>query len=124
MDKVGFVEFGLQSKKEYQGFSIIYNQESSLTVIRYSVSDLFNLMAIIKNRKTVFLSEIEELTIRKNILTAQIQNNNNNGGDAMNIDSEHLINEINRIEYKLTVLGEKILEEEDKFRKWKVAMIL
>ena len=88
---------------------------------RYSESDLFNLMAIIKTKKTVYLSEIEELKMRKNILTSQIQNNNaNQASDAMNVDSDHLNNEIDLIDYKISALSEKILEEEEKFRAWKV----
>jgi len=90
-------------------------------ISRYSESDLFNLMAIIKNKKTVYLSEIEDLKMRKNILTSQIQNNNaNQPSDAMNVDSDHLNNEIDIIDYKISALNEKILEEEEKFKAWKV----
>eukprot|EP00245_Coleochaete_scutata_P005698 TRINITY_DN19444_c0_g1_i1.p1 TRINITY_DN19444_c0_g1~~TRINITY_DN19444_c0_g1_i1.p1 ORF type:complete len:343 (-),score=100.43 TRINITY_DN19444_c0_g1_i1:85-1113(-) len=101
---------------------------------KYAKSEIrFNLMAIIKNRKEVFRTELTKLESRKELLLEMLNRGQSDGpmstgGDgprAMEVDDEGMSREaiqrqLGDINLDIARLSEKIQQEDEKFGKWKV----
>ncbi|KAI3955290.1 hypothetical protein MKW92_017906 [Papaver armeniacum] len=90
---------------------------------RYSGSEIrFNLMAIIKNRKEMYTAELKDLQKRRERVLQQLSSaqaeRQVNGGSVESLNK--LLSEINM---GIESATEKILMEEDKFKKWKTENI-
>uniref|UniRef100_A0ACD5YWE2 Uncharacterized protein n=2 Tax=Avena sativa TaxID=4498 RepID=A0ACD5YWE2_AVESA len=81
---------------------------------RYSQSEIrFNLMAIIKNRKDVYTAELEELEKRREQILQDMKS-------ATATDTDEPLNAaLVEVASAIETVGEKIIMEEEKFRKWK-----
>lgn len=80
---------------------------------RYSQNEIrFNLLAVIKNRKEVYLSELKELQTRKELLMQQQQQQN-----------ADVAQELAEVRAEIENLTEKVVMEEEKFKKWKTENI-
>lgn len=81
---------------------------------RYSQSEIrFNLMAIIKNRKEVYSAELEELEKRREQI---LQENKTSATESLN-------NSLTEVISAMETVTEKMIMEEEKFKKWKTENI-
>jgi ubiquitin carboxyl-terminal hydrolase L5 len=81
---------------------------------RYSQSEIrFNLMAIIKNRKEVYSAELEELEKRREQI---LQENKTSATESLN-------NSLTEVISAIKTVTEKMIMEEEKFKKWKTENI-
>jgi ubiquitin carboxyl-terminal hydrolase L5 len=81
----------------------------------YSQSEIrFNLMGIIKNRKEVYTAELEELEKRNEQILQEMKETT---------DTESLNNSLREVVSAIETVTEKIIIEEEKFRKWKTENI-
>jgi len=82
----------------------------------YAESEIhFNLMAIVKHRKQSYTEQLELLNKQKESLESAFDQ------DAMSIDgSENSKEKLLLIDEQIATLNQKVLEEDLKFKKWKV----
>jgi ubiquitin carboxyl-terminal hydrolase L5 len=103
---------------------------------KYSKSEIrFNLMAVIKNRKDIYSVEMLNLEKRRVQILEQIKAAEAKREDAMEVDSvedeegvslaslQKLQNSLVDVESEITKVGDKIVLEDEKFRKWKTENI-
>ncbi|KAL8170691.1 hypothetical protein V2J09_022495, partial [Rumex salicifolius] len=84
---------------------------------KYSNNEIrFNLLAVIKNRKDLYTSELKELQRRRERLLQQLAGAQADRDSAKIEELDKLLSEIN---YGIEVSTEKILMEEEKFRRWR-----
>ncbi|KAG9439486.1 hypothetical protein H6P81_019651 [Aristolochia fimbriata] len=88
---------------------------------RYSRSEIrFNLMAIIKNRKEMYTAELRELQKKRDVILQQL-------GIAQAERATDTINALNKslseVNTGIEAATEKILVEEEKFKKWRTENI-
>ncbi|XP_042517231.1 ubiquitin carboxyl-terminal hydrolase 2-like isoform X2 [Macadamia integrifolia] len=89
---------------------------------RYSRSEIrFNLMAVIKNRKEIYTTELKELQRRRERIVQELSAARSDRMDNANIESlNKMLKEINSGIESATI---KILIEEEKFKKWRTENI-
>ncbi|KAH8961360.1 hypothetical protein BDL97_05G046400 [Sphagnum fallax] len=103
---------------------------------KYSKSEIrFNLMAVIKNRKDIYSVEMLNLEKRRAQILEQMKAAEAKREDAMEVDSvedeegvylaslQKLQNSLVDVESEITKVGDKIVLEDEKFRKWKTENI-
>lgn len=96
---------------------------------KYSANEIrFNLMAVIRNRKDIYLEKLKELEGQKDQLQTELAEKEVEG--AMEVDSESnsesiasLKADINEVDFGMTELMERIALEEDKLSKWRTENI-
>ncbi len=103
---------------------------------KYSKSEIrFNLMVVIKNRKDIYSVEMLNLEKRRAQILEQMEAAEAKREDAMEVDSledeegaslpslQKLQNSLVDVESEITKVGDKIVLEDEKFRKWKTENI-
>lgn len=97
---------------------------------RYSQSEIrFNLLAVIKNRKEMYTSELKELRKRREYILQKLQLAQNERSDHMYAmdDSNSVIEALNgslsEVSSSIEMVSEKLVLEEEKQKKWKVENI-
>jgi ubiquitin carboxyl-terminal hydrolase L5 len=103
---------------------------------KYSKSEIrFNLMAVIKNRKDIYSVEMLNLEKRRAQILEQMKAAEAKREDAMEVDSvedeegvslaslQKLQNSLVDVESEITKVGDKLVLEDEKFRKWKTENI-
>ncbi|XP_011629213.1 ubiquitin carboxyl-terminal hydrolase 2 [Amborella trichopoda] len=97
---------------------------------KYSKNEIrFNLMAIIKNRKEIYTTEVKELQKRREYITQQLaaaQPERSGGRTDLSTQTgviEGLKKSLADVTLGIESVTEKILMEEEKFKKWKTENI-
>ncbi|KAL9671716.1 hypothetical protein QQ045_009287 [Rhodiola kirilowii] len=90
---------------------------------RYSQNEIrFNLLAVIKNRKEVYTAEIKELRKKRERILSQLDIIR--ADKFVNEESVAALNQtLSEINSDITAVSEKIVLEEEKFKKWRTENI-
>jgi len=97
---------------------------------KYSKTEIrFNLMAIIKNRQTIYKESIHTLKQKKDNISERMTQLQQSNANVMDVDSdlpstiEECKKRIDSIDNEVVTLQQKIHMEEEKFKNWKIENI-